>query len=101
MDIVQAEETFVQRMKLKNWSGSTINNYASQVRCFLRQFESRDRARNITSDEIEKYLLTKGEVNTLKHARCGINAFYKLVINQPEKLKYIPWPKKELKLREV
>lgn len=98
MDTVQAEKLFVQRMQSKNWSQSTIDNYASQVRCFLREFKSRDRARNITADEIEKYLLQKVQINTRKHARCGIQAFYKLAINQPMKLAHIPWPKKERKL---
>lgn len=98
MDTVQAEKLFVQRMQSKNWSKSTIDNYASQVRCFLREFKERDRARNITADEIEKYLLQKVQINTRKHARCGIQAFYKLAINQPMKLAHIPWPKKERKL---
>lgn len=98
MDIVQAEKIFVQRMQSKNWSQSTIDNYASQVRCFLREFKHRDRARNITADEIEVYLLQKIQINTRKHARCGIQAFYSLVINQPMKLARIPWPKKERKL---
>ncbi len=98
MDIVQAEKTFVQRMQSKNWSISTIKNYASQLRVFLQQFHTRDRARNITANEIEQYLLTKVQVNTRKHARCAIQAFYGIVIMQPMKLANIPWPKKERKL---
>lgn len=98
MDIVQANKIFVQRMQSKNWSDRTIKNYASQVNCFLQNFASRDRARNITANEIEQYLLTKVQVNTRKHARCGIQAFYKLVVSQPMKLQHIPWAKKEKKL---
>lgn len=100
MNIVKASELFVQRMKSKNWSDKTIKNYRSQVDIFLRSFKDRERAKEISADDIEKYLLQKVQINTLKHARCAINAFYKLVINQPEKLKYIPWPKKEQKLVE-
>lgn len=100
MDIVQAENLFVQKMNSKNWSQKTIKNYAAQVRIFLREFKDRDRARNITAQEIEQYLLTKININSRKHSRCGINAFYALVINQPEKLRFIPWPKKEQKLIE-
>lgn len=98
MDIVQAEKIFVQRMHSKNWSRATIDNYASQVRCFLREFKDRDRARNITANEIEQYLLNKTAVNSRKHARCAIQAFYKLVVQQPMKLAHVPWPKKEKKL---
>ena len=100
MDIVQAENIFVQKMRSKNWSNATIKNYASQVRIFLNNFKDRDRARNINANEIEDYLLEKVNINSRKHARCGINAFYKLVINQPEKLRLIPWPKAEFKLVE-
>lgn len=98
MDIVQAEKTFVQRMTSKNWSKSTMDNYASQVRCFLRQFQTRDRARNITASEIEQYLNERVAINTRKHARCAIQAFYSLAVNQPMKLQHIPWPKKDRKL---
>lgn len=98
MDIVQANKLFVQRMQSKNWSNSTIKNYASQVNCFLQSFATKDRARNITANEIEQYLLQKVMVNTRNHARCGITAFYKLVITQPMKLAHIPFPKKEKKL---
>jgi site-specific recombinase XerD len=100
MDIQNAEKIFVQKMQSKNWSVATMKNYNSQVRLFLQEFKHRDRARNITAQEIEEYLLTKAQINTRKHARCGINAFYTLVINQPEKLRLIPWPKKEQRLVE-
>lgn len=98
MDIVQAEKIFVQRMQSRNLSKRTIDNYASQIRCFLREFKDRDRARNITADEIEKYLLLKTMVNSRKHSRCAIQSFYDLVIGQPMKLNHIPWPKKDKKL---
>jgi integrase/recombinase XerD len=100
MDIVRAELSFIEKMKSKNWSKNTIKNYNSQVRLFLNVFKDRDRARNITSKEIETYLINRIDINSRNHARCAINAFYKLVINQPEKLKFIPWPKKEVKLIE-
>lgn len=100
MDIVQAEKIFVQRMESKNWSKKTIKNYRCQLRIFLENFKERDRARNVTAQEIEVWFLEKVNINSRKHCRCAINAFYKLVINQPEKLRFIPWPKKEEKLIE-
>ncbi len=100
MNIVQAKELFVQKMNSKNWSKATIKNYASQVDLFLSCFSERDRPRNITAQEIELYMLEKININTRKHSRCAINAFYKLVVNQPNKLKFIPCPKKETKLIE-
>lgn len=98
MDVGKATETFIQRMHSKNWSKSTVDNYASQLRCFLNEFKSKPKAKEISANEIEKYLLSKVQVNTRKHARCAIQAFYTLVICQPMKLAHIPWPKKERKL---
>lgn len=98
MDIVKAENMFLQKMASKNWSDKTVKNYQSQVNCFLREFEAKPRALEINANEIEGYLLTKVNINSRKHARCAINAFYQLVVNQPNKLKFIPWPKKEKKL---
>jgi integrase/recombinase XerD len=100
MDIVKAEASYLQRMKSKNWSEKTVKNYLSQIRIFLKEFENKTRAKEINANEIEAYLLDKVNINSRNHARCSINAFYKLVIGQPEKLKYIPWPKKEKKLIE-
>ncbi len=86
MDIVKAENIFIQKMTSKNWSIETIKNYKSQVNCFLKEFKSKPRALEINANEIELYLLNKVNINTRKHARCAINAFYKLVVNQPNKL---------------
>jgi site-specific recombinase XerD len=98
MDVGKAIELFTQRMQSKNWSDSTIKNYRSQVNCFLQHYKHVPKAKEISANTIEQYLLTKCAINTRNHARCGITAFYKLVINQPMKLAHIPFPKKEKKL---
>jgi len=98
MDIGKALEMFTLRMQSKNWSESTKKNYRSSVACFLAEFKHYPKAKEISALLIEQYLLTKVQVNTRKHVRCGIQAFYLLVINQPMKLAQIPWPKKEVKL---
>jgi site-specific recombinase XerD len=100
MDIVQASNYFVQKMQSRNFSEKTIKNYNCQILLFLNEFKTRDRARNITANEIEKYLLERVNINSRNHTRCAINSFYKLVVNQPEKLRFIPFPKKEFKLVE-
>lgn len=100
MNVQEAAKAFNIKMQSKNWSEKTIKNYYSQVGSFLKEFENKPRAKEINANEIEAYLLSKVNINSRKHARCAINAFYKLVINQPEKLKFIPWPKKEKRLIE-
>jgi len=100
MDTVQASNYFVQKMQSRNFSEKTIKNYNCQILLFLNEFKTRDRARNITANEIEKYLLERVNINSRNHTRCAINSFYKLVVNQPDKLRFIPFPKKEFKLVE-
>ena len=100
MNIQAAEKAFVEKMQSKNWSKLTIKNYQTQARLFLQKFQHYPKAIQINATEIEQYLLGITEINTRNHARCAINAFYKLVIGQPEKLKFIPWPKNEQKIIE-
>jgi integrase/recombinase XerD len=100
MDVGKAKDMFILKMKSKNFSVNTIDNYAAQIDLFLRQFKTYPKAKEISADKIEVYLLNISNINTRKHARCAINSFYKLVINQPNKLQFIPSPKKEFKLIE-
>jgi integrase len=100
MDVGKAKDMFILKMKSKNFSVNTIDNYAAQIDLFLRQFKTYPKAKEISADKIEVYLLNISNINTRKHARCAINSFYKLVINQPNKLQFIPNPKKEFKLVE-
>jgi site-specific recombinase XerD len=100
MDVGKAKDMFILKMKSKNFSTNTIDNYSAQIDLFLRQFKNYPKAKEISSDKIEVYLLNISNINTRKHARCAINSFYKIVINQPNKLQFIPNPKKEFKLIE-
>ncbi len=96
-----AMDAFTIKMRSKNWSESTVNNYGSQVRLFLQRFATVPKAKEIPAKDIEAYLLTIVNINTRNHARCGIQAFYSLCVLQPMKLAHIPWPKKEKRLPRV
>lgn len=96
-----ALDAFSIKMQSKHWSPSTVKNYGSQVRLFLQHFAAVPKAKEIPATAIESYLLTIPVINTRNHARCGIQAFYSLVVGQPMKLQNIPWPKKEKKLPRV
>lgn len=98
MDYVQAEIKFVQWMRTKKLSENTIKNYSFQIRMFGVHFKSVDRFRNITSNQIMDYLLTKIASNTQRHAHSAIKLFYTNIVKQPMKFNYIPYAKKEKKL---
>ena len=83
MDYVQAEIKFVQWMKVKGLAKNTIKNYAFQIRMLGITFKETDRFRNITSEQIMEYLLTKIAVNSQRHAHSAIKLFYRNIIGQP------------------
>ena len=94
-------EKYEQILNVKQYSLSTVKNYATQVGIFLKHFKDKDSPKHISSDEIEKYLLTAKCINSQRHAHSALKLFYKLTIHQPLKFRYIPYAKKEKKLPVV
>ena len=94
-------EKYEQVLKVKQYSPSTIKNYSCQVEIFLNQFKEKDSPKHISSDEIEKYLLTSKCINSQRHAHSALKLFYKLTVHQPLKFRFIPYAKKEKKLPVV
>ena len=98
MNYVHATELFVQWMQVKGLAESTISNCSSQVKSIGHYFKDVDRFRNITSEQIMGYLLTKIATNSQRHAHSAIKLFYTNVVKQPLKFKHIPYAQKERKL---
>lgn len=85
-------------MRVKGLAQSTIINYSSQVLSFGRHYKDVDRFRNITSEMIMEYLLTKVAINSQRHAHSALKLFYTNIVKQPMKFRHIPYAKKEKKL---
>jgi len=98
MEIVKATEKFVQWIKVKKLAESTIENYSSQLKCFLSYHSNIARPIEISAEQIMEYLLTKVQTNTQRHAHSAIKLFYTNIACQPLKFKHIPYTKKEKKL---
>lgn len=93
-----ANEKFVLWMRTKGLSESTVSNYSSQLKIFLKHFSHIEKCRLVTSEQIMEYLLTKVAINSQRHAHSALKLFYTNVVKQPMKFKYIPYAKKEKKL---
>lgn len=102
MEIPKYIETFRKLMILKNYSKNTIENYVCQVDLFLRKMNGKfTEPAKVNESAIVDYLLKFKSHNTNKHAQCALRLFYKSVIHQPQKFKFIPYPKKVKSLPKV
>lgn len=101
MEISNLLKTFERDLRVKNYSESTISNYKSQVSLFLNHFKDRDSPKHINTDDIKNWLLKSKAINSQRHAHGALKAFYVLTVNQPRKMKYIPYAKKEKKLPQI
>jgi integrase/recombinase XerD len=98
MEIVNTTNKFIQWMRVRNMAGSTIDNYAAQVRMFLTYFKDVPRPVEVSAEQIMDYLLTKIKPNTQRHAHSALKLFFCNIVGQPLKFKHIPYAKKEQKL---
>lgn len=98
MDYRKWIDKFSTDVKLKYNSQSTQENYLSCIKQFLYRFNKYREPKEIPNDEIKYWLLEAKTINTRKHRLCSLRAFYSLTLNMPNKIKKIPYPKKEKKL---
>nr|HAD52118.1 hypothetical protein [Algoriphagus sp.] len=101
MEISKLLNLFERDLRVKKYADSTIANYRSQVGLFLMHFKNRDSPKHINTDDIKNWLLQSKAINSQRHAHGALKAFYALTVNQPRKMKYIPYAKKEKKLPQV
>lgn len=99
MNIPKYIDLYRKDLQLKNYSQNTIDNYSSQVLCFMHHFESKfTEPQKINEASIKEWLLQANTINSRKHRLSAVKLFYKLTINQPLKFKNIEYPRAEKKL---
>lgn len=99
MNIPKYIDLYRKDLQLKNYSQNTIDNYSSQVLCFMHHFESKfTEPQKINEASIKEWLLQANTINSRKHRLSSVKLFYKLTINQPLKFKNIEYPRAEKKL---
>lgn len=102
MNIGKYVELYSKDLKLKNYSKSTIENYASQVKCFLEYFQNvATKPSEISETKIKEWLLLANSINGRKHRISAVKLFYKLTGKQPLKFKNIEYPRSEKKLPQI
>lgn len=102
MNIPKHIELYRKELELKNYSLNTIKNYVSQVEIFLKAHNNQfTEPSKINEATIKKWLLQFKTRNSMCHSISSLKLFYKMVIKQPLKFKYIEYPRSEKKLPQV
>jgi site-specific recombinase XerD len=98
MNIRKHYEDYSRDIQLVYNSKATIQNYKSQVFCFLNYFKDEAEPKAISNEKIKDWLLEAKTINSRKHRLCALNSFYKITVGMPSKIQKIPYPKSEKKL---
>lgn len=101
MNIRKWKEKFSKDLALKYNSKNTRDCYFHLVAKFLDHFKNEIEPKAIRNDKIKSYLLSFKTLNTRKQNLCALRAFYEMTVKMPNKIKNIPYPKKEKKLPRV
>lgn len=102
MNIPKYAELFRKELLLKNYAKSSIDNYVSQVMKFMSDMSERfTEPAKVNESEIKTWLLKSNSVNGMKHRLSALKLFYKMVVRQPMKFKYIEYPKAQKRLPQV
>lgn len=89
---------FSNEIKRKGYRDQSVKNYVSCVEKFLNYFVEKTQPKAINEDDIKKYLSQFKEHNTQRAHHGAIKCFYKYVIRQPDKFKYIEYCKRSRKM---
>lgn len=102
MEIPKYLTMYRKELVLKNYSENTIKNYVSQVDLFLRSHNYLfTEPSKINETAIKNWLLQFKTRNSMCHSISALKLFYKMVIKQPMKFRYIEYPRSERKLPRI
>lgn len=102
MNIGKYLELYSEDLRIKNYSNNTIQNYVSQVKCFLEYYNNvATKPSEISERQIKEWLLLSNSINGRKHRISAVKLFYKLTGKQPLKFKNIEYPRSSKKLPQV
>jgi len=98
MQISTRLKTFEDELIRKGYRKNSIENYMSYCSIFLNKFKDKDSPQHISEQDIKDFLRSFKEHNTQRAYHSAIKCFYKYVVKQPNKFKYIEYVKRSRKL---
>jgi integrase/recombinase XerD len=92
-------DEYSKELERKGYRKTSIKNYTSSVLVFLKKHgEAANKPSEINEQQIKDYLRTFKDHNTQRAVHSAIKCFYKYVIKQPNKFKYIEYCKRSRRL---
>jgi site-specific recombinase XerD len=101
MEIRNNLEEFSKEITRKGYRPQSVKNYVSCVANFLEHFKDKPQPKAVNEQDIKNYLAQYTEHNTQRAHHAAVKCFYKYVIRQPEKFKFIEYCKRSRKLPVV
>lgn len=99
MEISKYMDEYRKELERKFFRQKTIDNYVSCIGSFLQYFEEKKtHPIKINESNIKEYLWRFAEQNTQRAHHSSIKCFYKYILRQPNKFKYIEYAKRNRKL---
>lgn len=99
MNIPKHIEAFRNELTRKGFRKNTIDNYVSSVHVFLNNFEGLETEPvRINEQQIKDYLIRFKSHNTQRANHSAIKCFYKYVLHQSNKFRYIEYCKRDRRL---
>lgn len=98
MEILNNLEKFRKELGRKGYRSNSIENYMSYCSVFLNRHKDRKCPKYISEQDIKDFLRSFKEHNTQRAYHSAIKAFYKYVIKQPNKFRYVEYCKRNRKL---
>jgi site-specific recombinase XerD len=89
---------FSNEIKRKGYRDQSVKNYVSCLERFLNHFSDKTQPKAINESDIKSYLSQFTEHNTQRAHHSAIKCFYKYVIQQPDKFRFIEYCKRSRKL---
>lgn len=101
MNIAKYTQAYEKELRLAGLADRTVEVYSSCVKVFLNDFKDESDPRRINEESIKEYLLNLSCKNTVAQYHGALKHFYKRVVKQPRKFKYISYPKQDQELPNV
>lgn len=99
MDIGKYLQLYSEELTRKGFRKNSIENYVSCVSVFLHQLNSKvTKPSEINEQGIKDFLRSFKTHNTQRAYHSAIKCFYKYVVKQPNKFKYIEYCKRDRRL---